>query len=85
MANQRTTFAKRQRERDKQAKAAAKRDRRASRSGAPRAAARRMDGEGQEALLGELARLHQSYEEGELTLEQFESRRDELCDRLCFD
>lgn len=82
MANQRATFGKRQRERDKQAKAAAKRERRAARADDPRTLPRPSSGEEQEAVLDELVRLHRSYEDGRLALDELEARREELRGRL---
>jgi hypothetical protein len=86
MSKQRATFSKRQRDQDKQAKAAAKRERRATRveedEGSPPDAAGNHD---QEGVLAALASLHQSYDDGELGLEDFEVRRDELRSRLRVD
>ncbi len=86
MSKQRATFSKRQRDQDKQAKAAAKRERRATRldgeEGPPPDAAGNHD---QEGVLAALASLHQSYDDGEVGLEDFELRRDELRSRLRVD
>lgn len=82
MGNQRATFSKLQRERDKQAKAAAKRERRASRANDPQPAPRPTSGDDQEAVLAALARLHQAFDDGNMDLEDFEARRDELRARL---
>lgn len=86
MSKQRATFSKRQRDQDKQAKAAAKRERRATRvdsdDDTPPDAAGNYD---QEGVLTALARLHQSYDDGEVGLEDFEVRRDELRSRLRVD
>ena len=87
MSKQRATFSKRQRDQDKQAKAAAKRERRAASRldqepavpEAPNAA------DDQEGILTALAGLHQSYDDGEVGLEEFEARRDELRSRLRVD
>ncbi|MDQ3680808.1 MAG: gas vesicle protein GvpG [Actinomycetota bacterium] len=84
MSKQRATFSKRQREGDKQAKAAAKRERRATRdneSPVPEST----EAYDQERVLAALAGLHQAYEDGEVSLEDFEARRDELRDRLRVD
>ena len=78
MSKQRATFGKRQRELDKQAKAAAKRERRASRADQDQALPGPTSADDQERVLTDLADLHQSYEAGELGLEEFETRRDEL-------
>ncbi|MDP8975865.1 MAG: gas vesicle protein GvpG [Actinomycetota bacterium] len=86
MSKQRATFSKRQRDQDKQAKAAAKRERRATRldgdDESPPDTAGNYD---QEGVLAALARLHQSYDDGEVGLEDFEVRRDELRSRLRVD
>ncbi len=86
MSKQRATFAKRQRDQEKQAKAAAKRERRASRPDsedqtAPGAAA----SDDQAGVLAALARLHQAYDDGKVGLDDFEVRRDELRSRLRVD
>lgn len=86
MSKQRATFAKRQRDQDKQAKAAAKRERRQSRLDQDAEAAEPTGRvHDQEGVLAALAALHQSYEDGEVGLEEFELRRDELRDRLRVD
>lgn len=86
MSKQRATFSKRQRDQDKQAKAAAKRERRATRPDSddesPPDATGSYD---QEGVLTALASLHQSYDDGEVGLEDFEVRRDELRSRLRVD
>jgi hypothetical protein len=86
MSKQRATFGKLQRERDKQAKAAAKRDRRANRieeqtgeDGGIEPAA------DQGAVLAALATLHEVYEDGKMSTEDFEAQRDELRSRLVVD
>jgi hypothetical protein len=82
MATRRTTFGKTQREREKRAKAAAKRERRiASEAQEPRPQAA-METVDEERLLTELAALHERYADGQLSLDEFERRRDELRDRL---
>ena len=85
MSKQRATFGKRERERDKQAKAAAKRERRASRGENEASAPEPSTRHDQEAVLADLARLHEAYEDGGVGLEDFESRRDELRARLQVD
>ncbi|HEX7168457.1 MAG TPA: hypothetical protein VF230_15865 [Acidimicrobiales bacterium] len=79
MAKQRSTYSKFQRERDKQAKAAAKREKRALKG--------TEEEEGTEvtepvadqgAVLDALAALHEEYEAGGLSTEDFEQRRDDL-------
>ena len=83
MSKQRATFSKRQRDQDKQAKAAAKRERRASRPGSEDATpVDTTASHDQEGVLAALASLHQSYDDGEVGLEDFEVRRDELRSRL---
>lgn len=87
MAKQRATFGKLQRQRDKQAKAAAKRERRVERGGdeAQTDPSPRASDEEQEAVLSSLAALHAAYEDGGLSVEDFEARRDELRARLRVD
>lgn len=84
MSKRRTTFGKLQRERDKQAKAAEKRDRRVARlEEQEQEPAPEVAGEAEQAnLLAALAALHDDYEAGRVGTEEFESRRDELRDRL---
>ncbi len=89
MSKRRTTFGKLQRERDKQAKAAEKRDRRAARLEEP--------GEGDEPgetitadadqsrVLQALAALHEAYEAGRVGDADFEEQRDELRARIRVD
>jgi len=86
MSKQRATFSKRQRDQDKQAKAAAKRERRATRlDGGDEAPPETAGTYDQEGVLSALASLHQSYDDGEVGLEDFEVRRDELRSRLRVD
>lgn len=87
MARRRTTFGKLQRDRDKQAKAKAKIERKAARA-EERSSSDDEAGGGevdQAAVLAELAKLHASYDDGEISLEDFEARRDELRDALRVD
>lgn len=84
MAKHRATFGKLQRERDKKAKAAAKREKRATRGdveGEPvdEAGANEHD---QERILAALASLHRSFDEGNLSIDEFEERRDDLTKRI---
>jgi hypothetical protein len=83
MAKKRTTFGKLQRERDKQQKQMAKRDRRTTRDDD--------DAEVEEApavqydeaqTLAALAALHEAFDDGRIGLEDFEAQRDELRARL---
>jgi hypothetical protein len=86
VARRRTTFGKLQRDRDKQAKQKAKVERRAER--AEQASTdddetvtptREVD---QEAVLAALAELHVAYDDGQISLDDFEVRRDELRNSL---
>jgi hypothetical protein len=80
MATKRATFTKIQRERDKRAKADAKRERRASlRAVKPLEAT---IGEDQHQVIEEIALLHERYEGGRISLDDFLVRRDELLARL---
>lgn len=88
MARRRTTFGKLQRDRDKQAKAKAKIERRAARHEERSSDDEESGGSGevdQAAVLAELAALHASYDDGEISLEDFETRRDELRNSLRID
>jgi hypothetical protein len=86
VARRRTTFGKLQRDRDKQAKARAKIERKAARaeqtSDDEENGTREVD---QAKVLAELAALHTSYDDGEISLEDFEARRDELRNLLRVD
>ncbi len=78
MARSRTTFGKMQRDRDKQAKAQAKQDKRAARAEQrddETAPAAPVD---QGKVLAALAALHEAYDDGRVSLEDFEEQRDEL-------
>jgi hypothetical protein len=83
MAKKRTTFGKLQRERDKQQKQMAKRDRRTTRDDEPGE-----DGEApavqydEAQTLAALAALHEAYDDGRISLDDFEVQRDELRQRL---
>ena len=80
MATTRPTFTKKQRERDKRAKAAAKRERRLSaRTEEPVANTIVAD---EHRVIAELAVLHERYESGGLPLDDFLARREELLARL---
>ena len=88
MSRQRATFGKLQRERDKQAKATAKRERR-------RAAAEQTEGadrdpgpastESAPVLIDLIADLHQRFENAEISLETYEEQKAELLSRLPID
>lgn len=89
MARRRTTFGKLQRDRDKQAKQRAKVERRQERAETassdddetvtPPATA------DQGAVLDALAKLHAAYDDGQISLDDFEVRRDELRNSLQID
>jgi hypothetical protein len=89
VARRRTTFGKLQRDRDKQAKQKAKIERRAERAeqastdeDETEAPTREVD---QEAILAALAELHAAYDDGQISLDDFEVRRDELRNSLQVD
>jgi hypothetical protein len=85
MANRRTTFGKLQRERDKKEKALIKAERKAARlenkddEPVDNAAA------DQDAVLTALADLHRTFEDGAMSIDEFEERRDQLTSRLRVD
>ena len=84
MAQQRSTFAKLQRERDKKDKAAAKAERR-QRGSEPSEApepVQPLDPAEETAILAELAELHAAFEDGTVSIDDFETRRDRLRARL---
>lgn len=86
MATQRSSFSKLQRDRDKQAKAAAKRDRRQNRE--PRSAADGEveapvgDGATTEELLDQVAEAHRQFDAGLIDFDTFEERKASLLARL---
>jgi hypothetical protein len=86
MARQRTTFGKLQRERDKQAKQQAKQERRAAMareaSETPPETVAPPDQADQARLMAAFAKIHDDLEAGRLSLEDFESKRDQLRDQL---
>jgi hypothetical protein len=91
VSRRRTTFGKLQRDRDKQAKAKAKQERRQHRAdpdeqapddGEAAAPAPEVD---QAAVLAQLADLHAAFDDGRISLEDFEARRDELTSQLTID
>ncbi len=87
MARPRTTVAKLQRDQAKREKAKAKQEDRLARR------AEREDGDGdvpspeedQEALLAQFARLHEDLADGRISLDEFETRQDDLRRRLRVD
>jgi hypothetical protein len=88
VSRRRTTFGKLQRDRDKQAKARAKIERRQERSeqgddtDEPATPAPVVD---QAAVLAQLADLHAAFDDGKISFDEFESRRDELTSKLRVD
>ena len=91
-----STFGKRQREQDKKAKAEAKRQRRQSGGGdsdhtdAAESPAPRPDGPGGERdsgddVLAMIADVHERYEAGTLSFEEFETAKAELLARIVVD
>ncbi|MGH9184225.1 MAG: hypothetical protein ACRD0U_00155 [Acidimicrobiales bacterium] len=87
MTKRRATFGKLQRERDKQAKAVAKRERRAARVAdedeeTPDSPAASAEEPMQAELLGALAALQEAYDDGRLGLVEYEARRDDLRARI---
>jgi hypothetical protein len=87
MARPRTTVGKLQRDQAKREKAKAKAEdrlaRRADRDGAETTTVG--PAEDQEALLAEFARLHEDLAEGRISIDDFESRQDDLRRRLRVD
>jgi hypothetical protein len=83
VAKQRSTFGKLERQRAQQATAKAKHDRRTSRStvGAEERPVT-PDPEVEADLLDKFAKLHQAFDDGQISLEDFELRRNELRARL---
>ena len=80
MAKRRTTFGKLQREREKQEKQAAKRERRASmETEETPAPASELD---EQSVMDALASLHQRYDAGLIELDELELRREELRRKL---
>ena len=87
MSRRRTTFGKLQRDRDKQAKAPAKLERRAQRAEQsdeqqPETPAPEVD---QATVLAQLAELHAAFDDGKMGLEDFEARREGLTSQLRVD
>jgi hypothetical protein len=86
MAKSKDTFERRQRERAKKARAAAKRERRLTKDdSAPAPEAAPASADGQAAVLTELASLHAQFENESVSFDDFESRRAELLSRLQVD
>jgi hypothetical protein len=85
LATRRTTFDKRERERSKQAKAAAKRARRQDKSDDPEVEASETHEDGEfttEGLLKRIETLHEDYDAGRISFEEFDEQKSELVDRL---
>lgn len=92
MATQRSSFAKLQRDRDKKAKAAAKRQRREERQSTPDETEHLeplLDDDGAvlsaPQLLGLVELVHQQFEDGVIDQEEFEERKAALLARLPID
>ena len=83
MAQQRSTFAKLQREREKKEKAVAKADRRARQAAAAtETTTPELDPEHEASILAGLAELHAEFERGSVSIDEFEDRREQLSRRL---
>jgi len=86
MGKHRATFGKLQRERDKKAKAAAKREKRATRADEEDVPAEEAVVEHDQArILDALESLHRSYDAGVIGIDEFETRREELTSRIRID
>ncbi len=92
MGGQRTSFSKLQRDRDKKAKAAAKRAKRQERSagGDGEAVDVLVDDDGKSELSADdllklIESIHQRYDAGTMTLEEFEEQKVDLLGRLPVD
>ena len=85
MANRRTTFGKLQRERDKKEKAVLKAERRAARQENKVDSTAQPAAGDQDALLTALAELHRQFEDGGMSIDEFEERREQLTSRLVVD
>lgn len=88
MSRQRATFGKLQRERDKQAKATAKRERRRAAAEQPAEADQetgRVVEESAPVLIDLIADLHRRFENAEISLETYEEQKADLLSRLPID
>jgi hypothetical protein len=89
VARRRTTFGKLQRDRDKQAKQKAKIERRTTRAEVStdeeQEAVEPAGQPDQATVLAALADLHAAYDDGQISLDDFEVKRDELRDKLRID
>ena len=88
MSRRRTTFGKLQRDRDKQAKAQAKLERKAERAeqddGSDDGAGNASEAD-QATVLAQLADLHAAFDDGRISFDDFEVRRQELTSQLRVD
>lgn len=82
MSNQRASFAKREREKQKKERAAAKRERRLERASAEAPDARPDDASANDALIEQIAQLHAAFDDGRIDHETFEEQRDQLMAQL---
>lgn len=85
MSRRRTTFGKLQRDRDKQAKQKAKQERRAERAehdDEPEESAAAAPAVDQSKILAQLADLHAAFDDGKISFDDFEARREELTNQL---
>jgi hypothetical protein len=85
MARPRTTVGKLQRDQAKREKAKAKQEDRLARRHERGGHGPAVPAEDQEALLEQFARLHEDLAEGRISLDEFESRQDDLRRRLRVD
>ena len=90
MATQRTSFNKLQRDRDKQEKAAAKRDRRQGRSAVASAedavdVPQPANAPSAQELLDQVEKVHRQYDAGVIDFETFESTKAQLLSQLTVD
>ena len=87
MGTQRSSFEKRERDRSKKAKAAAKRDKRLDKSPGddPDAPVSDLGAADTAAVLEAVAILHQRFEDKEIEFEEFEELKAELMGRLSVD
>jgi len=89
MAVQRTSFEKLQRDRAKKAKAAAKREKRLDRATPGEDDAIELGAEGETLsaaeLLTQIERIHQQFDAGEMSFEDFEELKSDLLSRLPID
>jgi hypothetical protein len=85
VSRRRTTFGKLQRDRDKQAKQKAKQERRAERAehdDEPEETPEAAPVVDQSKILAQLADLHAAFDDGQISFDDFETRREELTNQL---